>query len=84
MYVEYSPWKVSITAQSVLIIAPFDERRVGKIMSEGQLSALSMNLIRTESIPSKRNSSVLTDNQQLYHSKRDKRAFFLNRAVHSI
>lgn len=35
-------------------------------MSEGQLSAPSMNLIRTELIPSKRNLPALTKNQQLF------------------
>lgn len=34
-------------------------------MSEGQLSAPSRNLIRTELIPSKRNLPALTKNQQL-------------------
>lgn len=47
----------------------------GKIMSEGQLSTPRKNLIRTESILSKRNPPVMTDNQQLYDSKRDKMAF---------
>lgn len=59
-----------------LSLLPLMRGEWGKIMSEGQLSALSRNLIRTESILSKRNSPVLTDNQQLYHSKRDKSIFF--------